>query len=130
MSKFAVFSGVVILETADVVTDPKLRRTFNDAVAEWQAAGQVGPYPKIRAISLEDQQAVTRVVARGSLDEQVATVITALQATLFGTVRLDVTSNHIKQWLSGDWKAKSAVAQALLAAVDAAKSRQVTVTVA
>lgn len=126
--KFGVFVGAVILETVDVVGD--LKSAFDMAYGDYVTSGGNAPCPKIRRVTAKDMALVTRVVASGSLQEQAATVLRAIKATLGGTVILDVTSNHIKNWLSGKWRPKSSLAQQLVEAVEEAALNGVVVVAA
>lgn len=128
LGQFGVFVGAVILETANDVRS--LKATFDTAYGDYVTSGGNAPCPKIRRVTAKDVALVTRVVARGSLQEQAAEVLRVVRNAVDCTVMLDVTSNHIRNWLNGTWKAKSALAQELLEAVDNAAANGVSVVAA
>ncbi len=127
-TQYAVFIGGYAVATAESVVE--LASAYQDVYADWKAADTDTRCPVIRRVTDEDRQAVTRVVAHGSLEEQVNAVFDVLQATLLGTVVIDVTSNHIKNWVLGTWKAKSRTAYELMSAYEEAYARGVRVQIA
>lgn len=122
MSKqFGLYVGDVLVLVAE--RPQALRDKFCTEFGEWVTSGSIGHAPVIKPATLS----TVSLVVTGSTAAQVTEIIAALNRTVRGsTLDLTTTSRHVAGWLSGDWKAKSAIAVQLVASV---VSRGVTVNV-
>lgn len=110
---FGLYVNNVCVRIAASPSD--LREQFCAEFGEWVTSGEIGRAPVIRPVA---PSPITSLVATGSTTAQVAEIIDALKHTVRGgTLDLTTTSRHIANWLSGDWKTKSPLAQQLIAAV-------------
>ena len=103
---FAVYDGYGIRGRHDVATG--LAATFSDVMAEWIADGELGHSPVIQPVHTTEAAGDTRNVARWlyyAVDN----------APSGGLVEFVTTSSHVVKWATGQWKAKSDVALAVLA---------------
>jgi hypothetical protein len=92
-----------------------LRDKFCAEFGDWVTGGEIGHAPVIRPVSTPP---VVAVAVSGSTAAQVTEILAALKQTVRGgTLDLTTTSRHVAGWLSGDWKAKSAIAVQLVASV-------------
>lgn len=114
MSKqFGLYVGDVLVLVAE--RPQALRDKFCAEFGEWVTGGSIGHAPVIRPV---DAPPAVSLVTVGRTESQVAEILAALKRTVRGgTLDLTTTSRHIVGWLSGDWKAKSAIAVQLVTAV-------------
>lgn len=120
--QFAVYQGNAILEVAASIGD--LRGTYMDVRKLWVLEGEQGPCPTIRPVT------VTVLHVNGSMAAQVETIAQQLSTLADTTLVLHTNSKHVAAWLTGEYRAKSETAKALLASRDGAKSRRVSVIIA
>lgn len=109
--------GLYVNDTLVLVAErpDMLRDKFCAEMHEWKTGGEIGHAPVIRPVTTPP---VVALVVTGSTAAQVTEIIAALNRTVRGsTLDLTTTSRHVAGWLSGDWKAKSAVAVQLIASV-------------
>jgi len=110
---FGLYVNDVCVRVAALPSD--LREQFCAEFGEWVMSGSIGHAPVIRPLSTPP---AVSLVATGSTAAQVTEIIAALNRTVRGsTLDLTTTSRHIAGWLSGNWKAKSAIAVQLVASV-------------
>ena len=109
--------GLYVNDTLVLVAErpDMLREQFCTEFHEWVTGSSIGHAPVIRPTSAPP---VVSLVATGSTAAQVTEIIATLNRTVRGsTLDLTTTSRHVAGWLSGDWKAKSAIAVQLVASV-------------
>ena len=110
---FGLYVNDVCVRVAALPSD--LREQFCAEFGEWVTGGEIGHAPVIRPVTAPP---VVSLVVTGSTAAQVTEIIAALNRTVRGsTLDLTTTSRHIAGWLSGNWKAKSAIAVQLVASV-------------
>ena len=117
--------GLYVNDTLVLVAEQPalLRDKFCAEFHDWKTTGEIGHAPVIKPAT----QSVVSLVTVGRTEAQVVEILDALKRTVRGgTLDLTTTSRHIAGWLSGEWKAKSAIAVQLVASV---ASRQVKVLV-
>lgn len=109
--------GLYVNDTLVLVAErpDMLRDKFCAEMHTWKTTGEIGKAPVIRPTSTPP---AVSLVATGSTAAQVTEIIAALNRTVRGsTLDLTTTSRHVAGWLSGNWKAKSAIAVQLVASV-------------
>ena len=108
--------GLYVNDTLVLVADQPaaLRDKFCAEMHEWKTGGEIGHAPVIKPAT----PSTVSLVVTGSTAAQVTEIIAALNRTVRGsTLDLTTTSRHVAGWLSGNWKAKSAIAVQLVASV-------------
>ena len=126
MSKqFGMYVNDTLVLVAERPAD--LRDKFCAEFGDWVTGGSIGHAPVIKPVNTPP---TVSLVVTGNTAAQVTEILAALKRTVRGgTLDLTTTSRHVAGWLSGEWKAKSAIAVQLVAAV-ASRGVHVNVTVA
>ena len=116
-TQFGLFVNNSVIRIAESPT--ALKDQFCAEFGAWKMDGEMGPAPVIRRTTATVLPRLVTITTTGSAAKQVEAITAALVANPYGQVMVSTNSQHIINWATGTWKAKSAVAQALLGAIAA-----------